>query len=728
MKAVIMAGGFGTRLRPLTEGMPKPCVSVVGEPCIVRLVRKLAKFGIREFYVSLFYLPQQIRDALSGEEFQHLTIRFCEETVPLGTAGSVKNCLSDEDDSFLVVSGDGVFDFDLAPALSFHQSHGGPITILSVRVEEPGEFGVILSDENGRIVRFLEKPDYVHAYSDDVNTGIYLCSPSFLELIPNGVCDFSKNVFPRMLEENIPIYVYRAKGYWCDIGTVASYLDCNRHLLSKGVDTVQSLVDCETVLESPCYIGKNVILNRCHIGPYTVVGDGCHLNGTRLEGCVLDSGVVCEPGSTARNAVLCRNSVLRTNSRVGDCCVIGAESDVGVGTTVPAGVKIYPQNRIPEHTFVSGNVHHKSRSLIPEEGRIFFPFGEDFGGASMYELGRALAILFDGDVVVGRAEQKDASAVMTFCGGVLSGGKNVYDTGVNDLAPFRFVVRNYAFRCGAFFQRNYSNLILRLFDENGMPLSETQGKKLLHVLSTETSCGERGGLYRIFRGGMKAYQTYLRSFGIPSRLMMRVSPSPILSPLLPRVRTEGEERMRVADEWIRIERGDGEPFSEEYLRLAACISLGKTNAPVCFPFDFPGVTEDVARSFDFVAERIEKQSEKVRKLFPLTDPNVLALLILNLLEREKCSFAEFVSRLPVFSVKQREISLNIPRSTAMRLLAAAGGEMREGIRFFDRAGVVRIVPKQNTNGFRIYSEAANAETAEELCEFYSLKLKGLKPD
>ncbi len=723
-----MAGGFGTRLRPLTEGMPKPCVTVAGVPCIVRLVRRLVAFGIREFHISLFYLPQQIRDALSGEEFQHLTLRFYEESVPLGTAGSVKNCLDDCDDSFLVVSGDGVFDFDLAPALAFHHSHGGPVTLLSARVEDPGEFGVILSDDTGRVVRFLEKPDYAHAYSDYVNTGIYLCDSSFLQYIPDGVCDFSKQVFPNMLEKNIPIYSYKIRGYWCDIGSVSSYLECNRRILSEDSDTVLSPVDEETVLESPCYIGKNVLLNRCHIGPYTVVGDGCNLNGTRLEGCVLDSGVVCAPGSEARNAVLCKNAVLQSNSRVGDGCVIGAESDVGFGAIVPAGVKIYPFNRIPEHTFVPGTVHHKLRSLVPEDGRIFFPFGEDFGGASMYELGRALAVVFDGDVVVGRAESQDASATMTFCGGVLSGGKNVYDTGVTDLSPFRFAVRNYAFRCGAFFQRNYSNLILRLFDENGMPFSEELSRKVIRVLSTETACGENDGIYRIFRGGTKAYQTYLRSFGIPSRLMLKVLPSPVLSPLLPRSRPEGQEKMRIGDEWVRIERPDGEPFSEEYIRLAACLSLGKQETPVLFPFDFPGITEEAVKAFNLSAIRIEKENNQARKLFPLTDPNVMALLILNLLEREKCTFEQFVSRLPAFSVKQRDVSLNIPRSTAMRLLASSGGEMGEGIRFFDRAGIVRIIPKQNANGFRIFSEAANAETAEELCEFYSLKLKGLKPD
>ncbi len=729
MKAVIMAGGFGTRLRPLTESIPKPCVPIAGVPCVVRIVRHLAAMGIREFHVTLFYLPQQVRMALSIPEFQDLSIHFHEEAVPLGTAGSVKQCLADGTDDFLVVSGDGVFDFDLRPAIDRHYAHGGPVTLVSARVEDPGEYGVLLADEEGKILRFLEKPDWSQAYSDDVNTGIYICSSSFLDHIPEGTADFSKDVFPAMMKQGIPIYRYASEGYWCDIGTVCSYLDCNHRMLRNGGDVILSPVDEKTVIESPCYIGKNVRLDHCHIGPYTVIGDGCDLKGARLEGCVLDSGVICAPGSVARNAVLCKNSLLRAGARIGDECVIGADCQIGSRATVPAGVKIYPSNSIPERSFVSGNVHHKLRSLFPEDGKILFPFGEDFGGAMMYEVGRALAELFDGDIVVGRAEQRDAAATMTFCGGALACGKSVYDTGVNDLSQFRFTLRNYAFRCGAFFQRNYSNLILRLYDGNGMPISSLTARKFFQGLAGESSCGENDGIYRIFRGGAKAYQTYLRSFRIPDRLMVRVVASPVLSPLLPRSpEPDAGERMRIGPEWVRIERVDGEPFDEDLIRLCACVALGRKETLVRFPYSFPSVTESVAESFGFRAIRTSYDDENVRKLFPLTDPNVQALLILDLLQEEKCSFQQFVSRLPAFVVKQREVSVNVSRSAVMRMLASFGGELTEGIRFFDRSGVVRIIPKQNANAFRIFSEASNAETAEELCEFYSMKLKGLKPD
>ncbi len=728
MKAVIMAGGFGTRLRPLTERVPKPCVTVMGEPCIVRIIRQLRSLGIVEFHISLFFLPDNVREILSSPEFRDLNLVFHQETVPLGTAGSVRNCLGDSDEEFLVVSADAVFDFDLAPAIAAHRSFGGPVTILSSRVSDPGEYGVMLCDGENRVTRFLEKPDWAHSYSDDVNTGIYIASPSFLDCIPDGPADFSRDVFPRMLQKDVPIYRFPTVGFWCDIGTVPSYLQCNRHLLSDRGDVILSPVDEDTVIESPCYIGRNVLLRNCHIGPYTVIEDGCDLQGARLEGCVLHSKVRCSSGVVVRNAVLCKNVILHSDARIGDECVVGAECEIGRGTTLSAKVKIYPSNRIPPDSYVSENVHHQLRNPLPEQGKVLFPFGEDFGGAMIYEIGRALALLFDGDILVGRWEQKDAAAVMTFCGGVLACGKNVYDTGVNELSRFRFALRNYAFHGGAYFERNYSNLILRLYDADGMPLSSDFSRKLLRMISAETSCGEQTGMYRIFRGGTKSYLKFLRSFGIPSGLPLRVVSSPFLSVLLPSLPNDhAQERMRVGSEWVRIEGSDGEPYDENLIRLCALVALGKKQSPVFFPADYPSVTESVAEQFGFRAIRCS-EGEELKKLFPLTDSNVCALLILGLLDREGCSFAQFAERLPSFVVKQRDVPVAASRSSVMRFLASSGGELGTGIRFSDPVGSVRIVPKDRANAFRVISEACSAEQAEELCEFYSLKLKGLKPD
>ena len=728
MKAVVWAGGFGTGLGPLTEGTPTACVPIAGVPCIVRSMRLLASSGVREFHVSLFHSPQEVRNALSDPALAECAVLYHAESVPLGTAGAVKNCLPFCDEDFLVIRGDCSFDFDLTDAIAFHRSHRGPLTVVSSRADASG-VGTLLADSEGRITRYSPPCDGNLPCSDEVDTGIYLCSSHLLELIPNGCCDFSKDVLPQLLGQNVLLYRYALQGYWSDLGSVSSYLKCNRRFLATEGDRIHTVPDSETVVESPCYIGKNVSLQGCHVGPYTVIGDNCILKGTRLEGCVLESGVACSVGSVARNAVLCHHAVLREDSRIGDDCVIGADCEIGSGATVPAGVKIYPSNRIPPNVFVSGSVHHKLRTLIPDEGKILFPYGRDFGGAMIFEIGRALAEQFEGDVVVGRAEQRDSSAAMTFCGGVISCGKNVYDTGINDLQRFRFTVRNYAFRCGAFFQRNYSNLVLRLFDGNGMPLSVSQADQFIRILSKGGCCGEQEGLYRVFRGGSKSYLSYLRSFGLPSRTNLRVTPSQILLPLLPRSSDASAcERLRIGDEWIRAERHDGDPFDESYLTLAACISLGRRESPVYVPQHLPEIADRIASSYGFRIRRIGAEDPHVRKLYPLTDPNVCAILILRLLEEERCGFGDFVASLPPFCVKHRDVSVPMSRGAVLRRLSSVGGDLGDGMLFRDRGGSVRVIPKENPNIFRVFGEAANSETAEELCEFYTKKLKGLKPD
>lgn len=729
MKAVVLAGGLGADLGPLTEGIPRACVPISGVPNIVRSMRLLVSNGIQEFHVSLFHFPQEIRNALSDPSLAACTVLYHAESIPLGTAGSVKNCLPFCDEDFLVIRGDCAFDFDLTDAIAFHRSHRGLLTVVSSRSDASPDSGTMLVDPEGRITRYSSPCVGALPCSDEVDTGIYLCSPELLELIPDGCCDFSKDVLPQLLRHNVPLYCYASRGYWSDLGSVSSYLNCNRRFLESEGNCISVPPDSETVVEAPCYIGKNVSLQGCHVGPYTVIGDNCILKGTRLEGCVLEEGVTCSVGSVARNAVLCHHSVLREDSRIGDDCVIGADCEIGSGVTVPAGVNIYPSNRIPPNVFVSGTVHHELRTLIPNEGKILFPYGRDFGGAMIFEIGRALAELFDGDVVVGRAEQRDSSAAMTFCGGVISCGKNVYDTGINDLQQFRFTVRNYAFRCGAFFQRNYSNLVLRLFDGNGMPLSVNQADRFIRVLSECGCCGEQEGAYRVFRGGSKAYLSYLRSIGLPSRISLRVTPSQILSRLLPRSSdSSGYERLRVGDDWIRAERPDGEPFDESYLTLAACVALGRRNSLVYVPLHLPEIAERVAASYGFRIRRVGSEDPNARKLYPLTDPNACAILILRLLEEERFGFGDFVASLPSFCVKHRDVSSPLSRGAVLRRLSVVGGAFGEGILLHDGGGSVRVIPKESPNAFRVFGEAANSETAEELCEFYIKKLKGLKPD
>ena len=226
VKAVVMAGGEGTRLRPMTANQPKPLLPVVNKPIMEHVLRLLRKHGFDETVVTVQFLASMVRNYFGdGEEFG-MSLQYATEDTPLGTAGSVKNAEDAlRDEPFLVISGDALTDIDLTEMVRFHKDNGALVTVGLTRVPDPLEFGIVIADEDGRIQRFLEKPTWGQVFSDTVNTGIYVMEPEVLDDVPAGeVVDWSGDVFPRLLERGAPVYGWVADGYWEDVGTHESYL------------------------------------------------------------------------------------------------------------------------------------------------------------------------------------------------------------------------------------------------------------------------------------------------------------------------------------------------------------------------------------------------------------------------------------------------------------------------------------------------------------------------
>lgn len=221
MKAIILAGGRGTRLWPLTSHKPKPMAHIMGVPVVEHTIRALKSCGITDIALTLGTMPQEIMGYLGDGSRMGVSLSyFCEEK-PLGTAGSVKAAESfvSGEENFFVVSGDALFNLDLRGALELHKSRGADATILLHQAKDPSEYGVALTNEDFRIVRFIEKPTWSRAYSDLVNTGLYVLNKSVLSKVPYyTMYDFSKDLFPQILEDNDLLLGYPSKGYWCDIG------------------------------------------------------------------------------------------------------------------------------------------------------------------------------------------------------------------------------------------------------------------------------------------------------------------------------------------------------------------------------------------------------------------------------------------------------------------------------------------------------------------------------
>ena len=234
MKAIILAGGQGSRLRPVSGGLPKPMMPLCGRPLLEHIINLLARQGFRELCLTLGYRPDVIREHFgSGKDFG-VSITYQVEETPLGTAGGVRQCAhfyGNED--FLVISGDAACDFDLSRLMAHHREHRCAATLALTRCRVPLRFGLVPTDETGRVLAFLEKPTWERVVTDQVNTGIYALSPRAMAPVPEGrPFDFGKELFPLLLEQNQPLHGLAMEGYWCDIGTPEEYFRCNLDALA----------------------------------------------------------------------------------------------------------------------------------------------------------------------------------------------------------------------------------------------------------------------------------------------------------------------------------------------------------------------------------------------------------------------------------------------------------------------------------------------------------------
>src|SRR5687768_14247032 len=326
MKAVVMAGGEGTRLRPMTSSMPKPLLPVANRPIMEHVLRLLKRHGLNETVVTVQFLASLVKNYFGDGEELGMDLTYAHEEKPLGTAGSVKNAEEAlRSDSFLVISGDALTDFDLTDLIRFHRERGALVTVCLTRVHNPLEFGIIIVDDDGRIQRFLEKPTWGQVFSDTVNTGIYVMEPEVLDRVaPGEVVDWSGDVFPQLLSEGAPLFGYVADGYWEDVGTHESYLRAQADVLSgkvqakidgfevsPGVWQAEGAeVDPDAVLKGPLFIGDYAKVEAgAELREHTVVGSNVVVkSGAFLHRAVVHDNVFLGPQSNLRACVVGKNT------------------------------------------------------------------------------------------------------------------------------------------------------------------------------------------------------------------------------------------------------------------------------------------------------------------------------------------------------------------------------------------------------------------------------------
>ncbi|BDZ66583.1 NDP-sugar synthase [Methanobacterium ferruginis] len=372
VKAVLMAGGKGSRIRPLTLSRPKPMIPVANRPMIEYIVEKIKNSGYNELVVTLSYLKNQLKHLLN-ERYPELNIKYSVEKQPFGTAGGVKKAEKYLDDTFFVLSGDVLVDVDLNKLLDFHRKHNALATMVLTPVEDPSHFGIAVLDENKQIIKFLEKPAPHEVFSKIANTGTYILEPEIFNYIENrkGEVDFSHDVFPRLIEEKAGIYGYVLDGYWNDVGRPKTYLQANYDVLNKkmtpnppGKKLKESIgrlgdiwvgkdveIDEKVRIVGPVAIGDGSVIERgCTIGRNTVIGENAYL----------------EKNSTIKGSVIFPESMIKASACLKDCivdsgCCVEKGSFIERGAILGSSVQLGPFSRVK-----SGRSIYNSVVILPD--------------------------------------------------------------------------------------------------------------------------------------------------------------------------------------------------------------------------------------------------------------------------------------------------------------------------------------------------------------------------
>jgi mannose-1-phosphate guanylyltransferase/phosphomannomutase len=505
-----MAGGEGSRLRPLTSNVPKPMLPVANRPLMEHIIELLNEHGISDIVATVQFLSSVIRNYFGDGSDLGVSLSYATEELPLGTAGSVLGAQDLLSGTFIVVSGDALTDLDVGEVVRFHRSKGAAATLVLKRMSDPLEFGIVMTDEEGRIERFLEKPTWGQVFSDTINTGIYVLEPEVLDLIPpDQPYDFSSELFPMMLDKGLPMFGFVTDAYWTDVGNIDSYLQAQQDALSGRVrvrlpgfelrPTVWVGEDVEidptAVLEGPLLIGDNT-----HIGPGARIGPSAVIGANAIVGddAVLTNGVLMDRGrlgpfARVTGGIMGRDSALERGAVVEEAAVLGDEVSVGAGALIKARVKIYPSKTVEAGAIVTHSIvreRRASRTLFGARG-VSGLVNVGITPMTAVRLGMAYGTtLKRGSVVVtGRDGSRSARTLKrALISGLNATGVTCHDLEMTPMPLTRFFVRSEQASGGMSVRTSPGDpemVEIRLFDGDGADLGATDQRKIERIFFRE---------------------------------------------------------------------------------------------------------------------------------------------------------------------------------------------------------------------------------------------------
>src|SRR5215204_2401576 len=514
MKAIIMAGGQGTRLRPLTSNQPKPMIRIANLPCMEQIVNVCARHDFTDIGVTLQFMPEEIQDYFGDGSDWDVNIRYSIEDAPAGTAGSVKMAeeqLGLHGERLLIISGDALTDTDLTQVVRFHEEKDTEVTMVLKSVENPLDFGIVITEEDGRISRFLEKPAWGQVFSDTVNTGIYLVEPAVMGEIPDpeeGEYDFSKDLFPKLLEAERPLYGFVTDAYWEDIGTLEQYASAQRDVLDGKVRGVRprgtrlrgniyvgrrAQVDDEE-LEGPVVIGENVRVDEgALISPYSVIADNVVIAaGASVQRSVIAEGTYVGEGAELVDTLVGRSSYIQARARLLERSTLGDDVIIGEGATISPDVKVFPHKTVESGANVTQSLVYETMGLrtLFKGGAVSGKFNVDLTPEFMIRLASSFGTELDPGAVVtlGRDSSRSAQvAKRAMISALLASGVYVRDLSAAHAGVVRHDVLAGKSVAGSHVRvgEDSDEVEILFFSSDATPISESDQRAIEKVFARE---------------------------------------------------------------------------------------------------------------------------------------------------------------------------------------------------------------------------------------------------
>ncbi len=724
MKAIILAGGSGTRLRPLSLTRPKPMVRLLDKPLLEHIILLLRDNGFDEICVTLQYLPGMVKDYFGDGRSLGVFLEYRTEDKPLGTAGCVKACsdfIGGED--VLIVSGDAACRLDFKGFYDKHIGAGADASLLLKRCLEPMEYGLVITDKNERITSFIEKPSEDRVYSDLVNTGIYAVGKSVLDMIPeNKAVDFGAELFPRMLREGKRLYGFETEGYWNDVGSCAAYLKTSFDFLDP---KTKVYISDAAAVQPGSRLGPNAV-----ICAGSRIGSGCDIRDSVIDGALIGTGCV------VTGAIVCPGAVVGDRCVISEGSVIADGAAVGPDSYISEAVRLWPKVSVRAGSRVMRSITDGKNAYAP----IFSAKGT-LSGEAVCDINPELALLMGmskakatrcGAAYLAGADGGYASVLAgSFLAGCRAAGRRAFSLDSPIAATAAFAGRALGLDMTLFAAMHGKSVVLSFFDKNGLPIPRKTQRDIEAACLSESvragaeDCADLADISGTFdmhaaaAAGLK--NTLLEGLSLSARgAMLEKALKAYGINILPYA--EGRMELALSADGFELTALDetGRKLSYgELLCALVYVELSRGGGSIVLPYEAPSAADALASSLGGTLYRLGRDGDKAAEewsLKPLaSDGLFLAFALCGWLAENKAGLCDLAARIPEFHTAESEYRTNASTARLLKSFARSyQAELVSGVRIDEERGSVRLSGRGSR--LKITAESRSMEAARELCD------------